>query len=66
MTRSTRRAPRRLRRFVVGAVVVAVLAGTLTSLAIATDAFGAGEKWQSVLNKFDRFLAGPVPERAAW
>jgi hypothetical protein len=49
---------------VVGAVVVAVLAGTLTSLAIATDAFGAGEKWQSVLNKFDRFLAGPVPERA--
>ena len=64
MTRSTRRATRRLRRFVVGAVVVAVLAGTLTSLAIATDAFGAGEKWLAVVNRFERFLAGPVPDRA--
>ena len=51
MTRSTRRAPRRLRRFVVGAVVVAVLAATLTSLAIARDAFGAGEKWLAVVQK---------------
>ncbi len=64
MTRSTRRAPRRLRRFVVGAVVVAVLAGTLTSLAIATDTFGAGEKWLAVVQKVERFFAGPVPDRA--
>ena len=42
MYRSTRRAPSRLRRFLVGAVGVAVVGATLTSLAVATDTFGAG------------------------
>ena len=59
MTRSNRRARRRLRRFVAGAVVLAVVGSTLTTVAIATDAFGAGEKWLHVVNRVERFLAGP-------
>lgn len=64
MTRSTRRAHRRLRRFMVGAVLVAFVGGTLTSLAIATDAFGAGERWISLMDRVERLVAGPVPDRA--
>jgi hypothetical protein len=62
--RSTRRARRRLLRpFVAGALVVAVVGASGTTLAIATDAFGAGEKWLAVMNRVERFLAGPVPDR---
>ena len=64
----TRPAPRprrhRLRRFVVGVVLLAVIGATLGTFLVATDTFGAGERWQSVLNRVDRFLAGPVPDRA--
>jgi hypothetical protein len=59
--RPTRR--RRLRRFVAGALLVAVVGASFTTLAIATDAFGAGEKWLAVINRVERFLAGPVPDR---
>ena len=63
MYRSTRRAPSRLRRFLVGVVGVAFVGGTLTTLAIATDTFGAGEMWMRVVNRVERFMAGPVPDR---
>ena len=63
MTRSTRRAPRRLQRVVVGAVGIAVVGGTLTTLAIATNTFGAGERWITVMSKVQRFVEGPVPDR---
>ena len=63
MYRSTRRAPSRLRRFLVGVVGVALVGGTLTTLAIATDTFGAGEMWMRVVNRVERFMAGPVPDR---
>lgn len=63
MYRPTRRAPSRLRRFLVGVVGVALVGGTLTSLAIATDTFGAGEMWMRVVNRVERFMAGPVPDR---
>jgi hypothetical protein len=63
VTRSRRRATR-LRRFVTGLVALAVVGGTLTTFAIATDAFGAGEKWIHLVNRVERFLAGPVPDRA--
>jgi hypothetical protein len=56
--------PHRLRRFVVGVVVLAIVGGTLGTFLVATDTLGAGERWQSVLNRVDRFLAGPVPDRA--
>jgi Papain-like cysteine protease AvrRpt2 len=54
---------RRLGHFVAGTLVVAVVGASLTTLAIATDAFGAGEKWLGVMNRVERFLAGPVPDR---
>jgi Papain-like cysteine protease AvrRpt2 len=62
----TRPAPRvrRLRRFVIGVVLLAIVGGTLGTFLVATDTFGAGERWQSVLSRVDRFLAGPVPDRA--
>ena len=63
MYRSTRRAPSRLRRFLVGVVGVAFVGGTLTTLAIATDTFGAGAMWMRVVNRVERFMAGPVPDR---
>ena len=65
MTHPGRRPRRhRLRRFIVGALLLAVVGGTLATFVVATDTFGAGERWQSVLNRVDRFLAGPVPDRA--
>ena len=60
--RSTRR-PSPLRRLIVGVIVLAILAGATTSVAIATDAFGAGQRWESLVARVDRFLAGPVPDR---
>lgn len=63
MTRSTRRA-RRFRRYVVGAVLVAFVGASLTTLAIATDTFGAGERWISLMARVERLMAGPVPDRA--
>ena len=62
MTRSTRRA-RRFRRYVVGAVLVAFVGASLTTLAIATDTFGAGERWISLVARVERLMAGPVPVR---
>jgi hypothetical protein len=47
----------------VGVVGVAVVGGTLTTLAVATDTFGAGEIWLRVVNRVERFMAGPVPDR---
>ena len=63
VTRSTHRAPSRLRRFVVGAVLRRRRRG-VTTAAIATDTFGAGERWISLVGRVERFLAGPVPDRA--
>lgn len=53
----------RRRRVVVGAVLVALLGLSLGVAAIATDALGAGQRWESVLARVERFLAGPVPDR---
>jgi hypothetical protein len=63
VTRSPRRAPARLRRLVVGVVGIAIVGGTLTTLAIATDTFGAGERWITVIAKIQRLVEGPVPDR---
>ena len=32
-------------------------------MAVATDTLGAGQRWESVIARVDRFLAGPVPDR---
>ena len=63
MCRSTHRAPSRLRRFLVGAVGICVVGGVLTGAAVATDTFGAGHMWLRVINRVERFMAGPVPDR---
>ncbi len=46
-----------------GFLALVLVGGTLGTLAIATDTFGAGERWASVMKRVDRFLAGPVPDR---
>jgi Peptidase_C39 like family len=61
--RSTRRAPSRLQRFLVGVVGIALVGTSLTAIAVATDAFGAGGIWLRVVNRVERFMAGPVPHR---
>lgn len=48
---------------VAGAVLVLLLGLSLGAAAIATDTLGAGQRWESVLDRVDRFLAGPVPDR---
>lgn len=63
MTRPAPRARRRLRRFVVGVVLLAIVGGTLGTFLVATDTFGAGERWVSLLSRVDRFFAGPPPDR---
>jgi hypothetical protein len=63
MTRPDR-AHRRRRRFAVGAVVLSVVVATAGTLAIATDAFGAGDRWDALLGRIERFVIGPVPDRA--
>lgn len=49
-----------VRRIALLAIVVGALAGTL---AISTDAFGAGSLFERAVDKIDRFIAGPVPDR---
>lgn len=49
-----------LRRRVAALTLVVVIGA---SGAIATDTAGAGEQWQKVLDRVDRLLAGPVPDR---
>jgi hypothetical protein len=63
VSRSTRREPGRLRRFLVGLIGIALVGTTLTAVAVATDTFGAGHLWLRVVNRVERFMAGPVPDR---
>jgi hypothetical protein len=56
--------PARRRRTVVRRLLALVLAlGVVGATAIWTDTLGAGDKWQAVLDRVDRFIAGPVPDR---
>ena len=51
------------RRLAVGGIVVAVIGIALGGMAVATDTLGAGQRWESVVARVDRFFAGPVPDR---
>ena len=58
--------PRRPRRRALRrAVAVALALGLVGSTAIWTDTLGAGDKWQRLLDRVDRFIAGPVPDRTS-
>jgi Papain-like cysteine protease AvrRpt2 len=45
--------------------VLVLLAGALGTWAVATNTFGAGDRFESVVDRVDRFIAGPVPDRPA-
>ena len=49
-----------IRRLLVIAIVVGAALGTF---AISTDAFGAGNLFERAMDRIDRFIAGPVPDR---
>jgi len=53
------------RRVLIAILALAVVGGVLGVAAVATDTLGAGQKWDSLLARVDRFLAGPVPDRPA-
>ncbi len=65
MTPAPRPTRHRARRIIAAALVLAVIGVTVGAAAVATDTLGAGQKWDSLLARVDRFLAGPVPDRAA-
>jgi hypothetical protein len=44
-------------------VFVALAAGVLGSLVVATDTFGAGDLFDRLVAKVDRFISGPPPDR---
>ncbi|HEX5590421.1 MAG TPA: hypothetical protein VFX65_09050 [Candidatus Limnocylindrales bacterium] len=46
-----------------GAIGLAV--AVVGAAAIWTDTLGAGDRWQAVLDRVDRFIAGPVPVRSS-
>lgn len=46
------------------AIVLAALAVAALTVAVATDTLGAAEKWDHLLARIDRFVAGPPPDRA--
>lgn len=55
---------RRRRPSVRRIVLLAVVAGALVAtFAVSTDAFGAGSLFERAVDKIDRFIAGPVPDR---
>ncbi len=44
--------------------VLAIAGGALiTTFFVATDAFGAGDLFERAMDRVDRFMAGPVPDR---
>jgi hypothetical protein len=49
-----------IRRLALLAIVGGVLVATF---AVSTDAFGAGRLFERALDRIDRFIAGPVPDR---
>ena len=48
-----------------GPLIVALLVGVSGIAAVWTDTLGAGEAWQKVLDRVDRLVAGPVPDRSS-
>jgi hypothetical protein len=58
LARRSRRRP--IFRVLALAIVIGAAGG---SLAVATDAFGAGDLFERAVARIDRFIAGPVPDR---
>jgi hypothetical protein len=45
------------------AILVGVSGALAATFAISTDAFGAGDLFERAIDRIDRFIAGPVPDR---
>ena len=58
------RPPRRTQA-ITGAAIVVLLGMAIGASAVAVNAFGAGDKFDRLLAKIDRFVAGPPPDRGA-
>ncbi len=56
--------PRRSTRILSIAAIVALLGMSLGAGAVGVNAFGAGDEFDHLLARVDRFLAGPPPDRA--
>jgi hypothetical protein len=56
---------RRRRRLPLGriAILVMVSGALLATFAVSTDVFGAGHLFERAMDRLDRFIAGPVPDR---
>ena len=59
------RRPSTRRRLALRLGAVGLAVAVVGTTAIWTDAFGVGERWESVVKRVDRFLAGPVPDRSS-
>jgi hypothetical protein len=58
------RPPRRTQA-ITGAAIVVLLTMAVGASAVAVNAFGAGDKFDRLLAKIDRFVTGPPPDRGA-
>jgi hypothetical protein len=58
------RPPRRTQA-ITGAAIVVLLAMAVGASAVAVNAFGAGDRFDRLLAKIDRFVSGPPPDRGA-
>jgi hypothetical protein len=55
--------PRRATQLVTALVLVCFVGAALGAGAVGVNAFGAGDKFDRLLAKIDRFIAGPPPDR---
>jgi hypothetical protein len=56
---------RRLAAYWPLALVLAIAGTSMGVGAVATNAFGAGDRFDGLVARIDRFLAGPVPDRSS-
>src|SRR5215203_3815005 len=52
-------------RAIVLVSVLALVGAAIGTWAVATNTFGAGDRFESLVARVDRFIAGPVPDRPA-
>ncbi|HEX9550895.1 MAG TPA: papain-like cysteine protease family protein [Candidatus Limnocylindrales bacterium] len=55
--------PRRRRRLLQALGALGLALAVVGTTAVWTDTLGAGDRWERILDRVDRFIAGPVPDR---
>jgi len=64
MTAATRRRPNLLKRAFLVVLVLAVVGALLSAGAVATNAFGVGDKFETLVGRIERIIWPPPPDRA--